>query len=175
VDQEAGVGQADAALARRGQEQVGGGAADPAGADHVHRRGDEAHHVVDRIARFDAVARALGYDSISTAVTYLEESAVPKFQAEGYALRAWRSRVRASCYSILAEAEAGTPPAPGRDELLAELPAFVAPSDAPVEATAGQGPISDARPPDAAAAPAKPRGRVARRRQDHAATLGLPG
>ena len=56
VDQEARVGRAEAPLPRHRQVQVRGGAADPAGADHVHRRGDEADHVVDRVARLEVAA-----------------------------------------------------------------------------------------------------------------------
>lgn len=52
-------------------------------------------------------AMQFGYDSIFTAVTYAEEPAIPKFQREGQALRAWRSRVWATCYSILEDVKAG--------------------------------------------------------------------
>lgn len=72
----------------------------------------------------DAAARARGYDDIRSAVTYAEEPAVPAFQAEGQALRAWRSRVWAACYGILAEVQAGTRSAPASvAELIGELPA----------------------------------------------------
>ena len=49
----------------------------------------------------DSVAKAAGYDNIFTAATYADEPAVPKFQADGQALRAWRSTVWAYCYSML--------------------------------------------------------------------------
>jgi hypothetical protein len=79
-------------------------------------------------AHLDAQARSLGYDDIKSAVTYADEPAVPKFQAEGQALRAWRSLVWAKCYEILAEVQGGLRPIPTMDELLAELPAFSMPS-----------------------------------------------
>ena len=78
-------------------------------------------------AHLDQAAQALNYDDIKTAVTYADEPSVPKFQAEGLALRAWRSQVWASCYSILAEVTAGAKPEPTIAELLAELPALVLP------------------------------------------------
>ena len=49
----------------------------------------------------DAVAVGYGYDSINSAVTYADEPAVPKFQAEGRAFRVWRSLVWATCYQLL--------------------------------------------------------------------------
>lgn len=72
-------------------------------------------------------AGTLGYDSIYTAVTYADEPAVPKYQAEGRALRAWRSLVWAKCYEVMAAVEAGSRGIPTAEELIAELPAFVAP------------------------------------------------
>lgn len=76
----------------------------------------------------DEEARKLGYDNISTAVTYADEPAVPKFQAEGLAFREWRSRVWARCYELLGEVQAGTRAIPTEDELLAELPALELPA-----------------------------------------------
>lgn len=70
----------------------------------------------------DAAARALRYDSIANAITYAEEPAVPKFQAEGIAFRAWRSLVWARCYEILAEVESGERGIPADEELIAALP-----------------------------------------------------
>ncbi|MBP6897369.1 MAG: hypothetical protein KBC94_23375 [Pseudacidovorax sp.] len=92
--------------------------------------------------QLDAVARALGYDGIFTAVTYADEPAVPRFQAEGQALRAWRSQVWAACYSVLAAVQAGEREEPTMAELVAELPAFVAP--APVTAAPEAEPAGDA-------------------------------
>lgn len=44
-------------------------------------------------AHLDTVARTYGYDGIATVVTYAEEPAVARFQLEGQAFRAWRSKV----------------------------------------------------------------------------------
>lgn len=73
-------------------------------------------------SHLDAAAQSLGYDDIKTAVTYAEEPAVPKFQAEGQALRAWRSQVWAKCYELLDEAKSGTRSAMTAEEVLTELP-----------------------------------------------------
>lgn len=70
----------------------------------------------------DAVAQAWGYDNIYTAATYAEEPAVPKFQREAKALRAWRSEVWAACAQGLADVEAGRIPWPEPAALLAWLP-----------------------------------------------------
>lgn len=75
----------------------------------------------------DAQAQALGYDDIYTAVSYAEEPAVPLFQQQGRALRAWRSMVWAACREVMAAVEAGTRVAPTAAELIAGLPAFEAP------------------------------------------------
>lgn len=75
-------------------------------------------------AHIDATARSLGYDSIATAVTYADEPAVPKFEAEGRALRAWRSQVWAACIATLAAVTAGTEATPTAAQLIASLPAF---------------------------------------------------
>lgn len=53
VDQETGLRQAEASLAWRPQVEMGGCAADPACAHHVDGRGNEAHDIMDRIARFE--------------------------------------------------------------------------------------------------------------------------
>ncbi|KLN54741.1 hypothetical protein [Variovorax paradoxus] len=80
--------------------------------------------------QLDAVARVYGYDSIASAVSYAEEPAVPKFQLEGQALRAWRSRVWAACYELLGQVQREERDEPTADELLAALPAFEAPEAA---------------------------------------------
>lgn len=72
----------------------------------------------------DAIAMTYGYDSIASAVTYADEPAVPRFQAEGQAFRRWRSLVWAACYQVLAEVEAGNRAVPTESELLALLPAL---------------------------------------------------
>lgn len=73
----------------------------------------------------DAKAKALGYDNIFTAVTYAEEPSVPKFQADGLALRAWRSAVWAAGYALLADVQAGQAQVPSAEALVDSLPAFV--------------------------------------------------
>lgn len=73
-------------------------------------------------AHMDAAAQGYGYDDVKAAVTYADEPAVPKFQAEGQAFRAWRSLVWAHAYGVLDEVQAGTRPQPTVEELLAELP-----------------------------------------------------
>ena len=75
-------------------------------------------------SHMNAAAHARGYDDIKAAVTYAEEPAVPLFQAEGRALRAWRSRVWAHCYQVLADVQAGTRAIPTAAQLIAELPAL---------------------------------------------------
>lgn len=64
-------------------------------------------------AHLDATARAWGYDDIFTAVTYADEPEAPQFQAEGRALRKWRSKVWRACYASTATTI---------DGLLADLP-----------------------------------------------------
>lgn len=75
-------------------------------------------------AHLDAQAKALGYDNIFTAVTYADEPAVPKFQADGQALRAWRSLVWEAGYALLALVQAGESPIPTPEVLIASLPPF---------------------------------------------------
>lgn len=72
----------------------------------------------------DEQARALGYDDMLSAVTYADEPAVPEFQREGRALRAWRSECWSTCYGILGQIESGARAVPDLSELLAELPTF---------------------------------------------------
>lgn len=76
-------------------------------------------------AVMDAAAQALGYDDIKVAITYADEPAVPKFQAEGQALRAWRSLVWDACYAH--PAMSGQAPIPTPDEAEALMPALVLP------------------------------------------------
>jgi len=80
-------------------------------------------------ARFaNAVAVGWGYDSIDEAVTYAEEPAVPRFQVEGRAFRAWRSVLWHAFDELIAGVDGGTVPVPETDaELQALLPAFVPP------------------------------------------------
>lgn len=84
--------------------------------------------------KLDEQARRYGYDGIASAVTYADEPAVPKFQAEGQAFRAWRSLVWAYGYEQLALVESGQRPAPTIPDFIAELP----PLELPAPITAGQ-------------------------------------
>lgn len=78
----------------------------------------------------DAVARSFGYGDpnrpevspILHAISYAEEPAVPRFQIEGRALRAWRSIVWATAAGILNAVMDGQRQIPTEAELLAELP-----------------------------------------------------
>jgi hypothetical protein len=72
----------------------------------------------------DAAAALHGYDSIKTAVTYADEPAVPKFQIEGLAFRAWRSLCWDYCYTQLAAVLAGHRTQPTIEQLIAELPSL---------------------------------------------------
>lgn len=76
-------------------------------------------------AHMDKAAQGYGYDDIKAAVTYADEPAVPKFQADGRAFRAWRSLVWAHAYGVLDAVQAGEREQPTADELLAELPKLV--------------------------------------------------
>lgn len=78
-------------------------------------------------AHMDAAAHVRGYDDIKSAVTYADEPAVPKFQAEGQAFRAWRSLCWAKCYELLDEFKAGTRPLMTADEVIAALPELTLP------------------------------------------------
>ena len=76
-------------------------------------------------AHLDAGAQALGYDDIKTAATYAGEAAVPRFQQEGAALRAWRSYCWDYCQSVMDAVTAGDRAIPSPAELVNELPAFI--------------------------------------------------
>jgi hypothetical protein len=77
----------------------------------------------------DTKAQGYGYDDIRSAISYADEPIVAKFQNEGLAFRKWRSQVWEYCYQGLNDVKAGTKPLPTLEELIAELPAFVAPSN----------------------------------------------
>ena len=78
-------------------------------------------------AHIDATAQSMGYDSILTAVSYASEPAVPEFQAQAIALRAWRSVVWLATNVVLNQVLAGGVP-PTADDLVASLPKFNAPA-----------------------------------------------
>jgi hypothetical protein len=72
----------------------------------------------------DSTAWLYGYDNLISAITYAEEPAVPAFQVEGQAFRAWRSLAWATCREVLAQYKTGERAAPTLAELFAELPAL---------------------------------------------------
>jgi hypothetical protein len=76
----------------------------------------------------DAQAQARNYDDIATAITYADEPAVPRFQAEGQTFRAWRSLVWDRCYGLLEQALSEEIPIPTDVELIELLPALELPS-----------------------------------------------
>ncbi|HYD58978.1 MAG TPA: hypothetical protein VEC35_01390 [Noviherbaspirillum sp.] len=81
--------------------------------------------------RLDDVARLFGYGDpnrpevspILHAISYAEEPAVPRFQNEGRALRAWRSLVWNTAAGILNAVKAHQRAIPTEEELLAEIEA----------------------------------------------------
>ncbi len=80
------------------------------------------------VKRFvDSTAQALGYDNVLAAISYADELAVPKFAAEGAALRAWRSKVWAAATPAIDAVQAGGT-APTAAALIATLPPFIAPT-----------------------------------------------
>jgi len=86
----------------------------------------------------DGVAHSFGYDDLLAAASYADEPADAVFEAEGKALRAWRSLSWRACYTMFAQAAAGTISVPTIAEVIAALPA--APVQADVRAgVAAQG------------------------------------
>lgn len=69
----------------------------------------------------DAVARAKGYDSILSAVSYVGSQI---FGAEAVNFRDWRDAVWKHCYDVEAAVNAGTRSLPQTAELISELPEF---------------------------------------------------
>lgn len=72
----------------------------------------------------DDQARALGYESINIAITFADEPAVPKFQKEGQALRAWRSLVWEKANELLSFLDDESISIPTDSELLHQMPKF---------------------------------------------------
>lgn len=70
----------------------------------------------------DAEAVRFGYDGIVSVVSYAEEPAVPRYQTEGLAFRAWRSLVWGCCEQVFEDVQSGKRTAPTYDGLIAELP-----------------------------------------------------
>ncbi|MEH6434277.1 hypothetical protein [Massilia sp. DD77] len=84
----------------------------------------EAAYLVAVQGHMDTVARSYGYDHLLSATSYADEPAVEKYQQEGMAFRAWRSKVWAYCLQVQADVNAGVRVAPAYDALFAELPAL---------------------------------------------------
>ncbi|MGO4302270.1 hypothetical protein [Cupriavidus sp. RAF12] len=78
-------------------------------------------------AYMDAKAREYHYDSLSAVVSYADEPAVPKFQREGRAFRAWRSLVWEKAYAYLDEVNAGTKPIPTPKSVIDLIPMLYIP------------------------------------------------
>lgn len=80
-------------------------------------------------AELDTTAASLGYDDIKSLVSYADEPAVPRFQAEGQAARRWRSLFWDAGFQKLAAVRAGQLPAPvTRASLLEGLPQYEPPA-----------------------------------------------
>ncbi|WP_341519815.1 hypothetical protein AABC73_14785 [Pseudomonas sp. G.S.17] len=79
-------------------------------------------------AKLNSAAIAAKYDSVENAVSYAEEPAVPKFQNDGIAFRAWRSLVWAYAYEQLALVLAGGREQPTVEAFLLELPVLELPA-----------------------------------------------
>lgn len=77
----------------------------------------------------DTQVQGRGYDGIASCVTYADEPAVPKFQEEGRAARAWRSLCWAVCYDLLGQVARGEIDPLSNEELIAALPALVWPAE----------------------------------------------
>lgn len=71
----------------------------------------------------DGIVQQRGYDNIVKCVTY-EGDDDETFNKEGTAAKKWRSKVYRTCYSILADVEAGCRAIPTAKEIIAELPKF---------------------------------------------------
>ena len=83
-----------------------------------------AAHMAAVQQHMDARAIAHGYDNLLSVVSYADEPAVPRYQAEGRSFRAWRSACWSACEQIFAAVRAGERTAPTQAELIAELPAL---------------------------------------------------
>lgn len=78
--------------------------------------------------RLDTAAVTAGYDSINTAVSYAEEPAVPRFQNDGKAFRAWRSLSWDYAYTLLGLVQQGQRPIPTVAEFLEAAPKLELPA-----------------------------------------------
>ena len=72
---------------------------------------------IDLQVHLNRTAQAMGYDSLASAISYAEDDTVPAWQAEGQALRTWRT----TCWSWFYRLTSGTE-LPTWAELLPQLP-----------------------------------------------------
>jgi len=77
-------------------------------------------------SQLDSIAKTYGYDSILTAVTYIG-SPITKFDGEAIAFRNWRANCWDTCYTLLAQWQAGQINEMSPTEVVAVLPLFVEP------------------------------------------------
>ena len=92
----------------------------PIAVDRVLTVDQKKNVLLSRVQKhLNATARYLGYDSVGDAIAYADEPAVPAYQAEGKALRTWRSLVWAAALPAI-EANPDQP----ADTLIASLPVF---------------------------------------------------
>lgn len=87
-----------------------------------------AGHVTSVQLFLDQTAKKAGYSDLKDAISYADEPAVPKFQADGVAFRTWRSLCWAYCYDQLTAIEQGKRKTPSSSDLVAELPVLVLPN-----------------------------------------------
>ena len=88
----------------------------------------ERHLIALVQLHMDERARRSIYDDLKTAISYADEPASPKYQAEGKAFRAWRSLVWEKFYSIRADVVAGLRSELSPQELISLLPELVLPN-----------------------------------------------
>lgn len=101
--------------------------------EEIQRDAEEAAAAIPTLDQYtvsvqnllDTTAQAKHYDNIISCCSYA--GAPNDFQAEGQAAIEWRGNVWATCYTIMAQVQAGTIPAPTIPELLAMLPVMVWP------------------------------------------------
>lgn len=70
-------------------------------------------------------AKDHGYDNISTAISYADEPAIPRFQIEGKAFRRWRSIVWNYAYEQLGSVQSNETPIPSIESFIEQLPKLV--------------------------------------------------
>lgn len=73
-------------------------------------------------SELDKEAVLAGYDSVHTAVTYADETAVATFSTDGQSFRKWRSLVWKYSYDVLADYQAGNIAEPTVESMIAGLP-----------------------------------------------------